>query len=156
MTFTYFPLNPDQNGKEANKNKACSLVLSTVAAGFPSPADDHLDDVLDLNELLIKRPASTFHVRVSGQSMRGAGILENDILVVDRAETALTGSVVVAAVDGECLVKFLQEINGRKCLKSANPKYPPLFLEEGMEFQIWGVVVGVVRKHGNHGRVCSN
>ena len=80
------------------------LFLSGVSAGFPSPADDYLDRKLDLNEHLIKNPAATFFVRVAGDSMTGAGINDNDILVVDRSLEPCNGSIVIAVVYGELTV----------------------------------------------------
>jgi len=120
------------------------LFSSRVAAGFPSPADDYIEAKLDLNEYLVKHPAATFFVRVSGNSMIGAGIFENDILVVDRALKATHGKVVVAVINGELTVKRLNLSNGKVILEAENKDYPSLPIEEGMEFSIWGVVTNVV------------
>ena len=142
------------------KQSALKVVLPlhgcSVAAGFPSPADDHLDNSLDLVELLIKRPAATFFVRATGSSMQGVGIREGDILIVDRSENPVNDSMVVAAVDGECLVKIYRTNGKRVWLQSANPLFPALPVSEENDFQIWGVVTGVVRQHGSNGRVCPN
>jgi DNA polymerase V len=131
------------------------VMSCVVAAGFPSPADDHLDNSLDLSELLIKRPSATFFVRVTGESMRGVGILPGDILIVDRSENAVDGSIVIAVVNGECLVKILCFGSKGTWLQSANKAFPMISIDEDTDFQIWGVVSGVVRQHGAHGRVCS-
>ncbi len=116
-----------------------------VPAGFPSPADDYLDRSLDLNDLLVRHPSATFFVRVSGDSMTGAGIHSGDILVVDRTETARHGSIVIAALNGELTVKRLFREGGRVLLESENPAYAPIEVKEGMDFEVWGVALHVVR-----------
>ncbi len=117
-----------------------------VAAGFPSPADDHLERRLDLNEFLVKRPTSTFFVRVEGTSMINAGIQPDDVLVVDRAEDASDGRIVVAAVDGELTVKRLHKKGARLYLMPENPEYKPIEITGETEFVIWGVVTSVIHK----------
>ena len=102
------------------------LMLSATPAGFPSPAEDHIDRDLDLNEHLIRRPAATFFVRVSGQSMVGAGINDGALLVVDRSEEARDGRIVVAVVEGAHTVKRLRKAAGRCWLEAANPAYPDI------------------------------
>ncbi len=94
--------------------KALALPLFTgkVAAGFPSPADDYVEKTLDLNELLIQKPAATFFVRAQGESMLGAGIHPNDILVVDRSLEAVSGKIVICALNGELAVKRLKQMAG--------------------------------------------
>lgn len=120
------------------------LYSSRVPAGFPSPAEDHVDGMLDLNEHLIKHPAATFLVRASGDSMVGAGIHDNDILVVDKSLTPDDGKVVIAAVDGELTVKRISRKRGKLLLLAENPKYPPIEVKEGSEVQVWGVVTNVI------------
>lgn len=115
-----------------------------VAAGFPSPAEDEVDLALDLNELLIKHPEATFFVRVSGLSMIGAGIHDNDILVVDRSLEPSDGKVVIACVNGEMTVKRLSLKGNRTRLLAENPEYPPIEIPEGADFHIWGVVTSVI------------
>lgn len=124
--------------------QALPLFASRVAAGFPSPADDHLEDGLDLNEHLIRRPAATFFVRVKGNSMIGAGIHHGDLLVVDRSLEPKSGTVVIAVVNGELTVKRLRLENGRLWLMPENPEYVPLEIQDGMELMIWGVVAHVI------------
>lgn len=121
------------------------LFTSRVSAGFPSPADDYIDSNLDLNEFLIKRPAATFFVRVSGDSMIGAGIHTGDILIVDRSETAVNRSVVIAVLNGELTVKRLMKEGPSVFLAAENPNYKPIEVKAEMDFEIWGVVV-----HGIH------
>jgi DNA polymerase V len=117
-----------------------------VSAGFPSPAADHEERRLDINEYLIKNPVSTFFFPVEGDSMEGAQIFSGDVLVVDRSVKARHGSVVVAFVDGERLVKRLWNRNGRIALVAENPAYPPLEIREGSELVVWGVVVAKFRR----------
>jgi DNA polymerase V len=135
-----------------SKIKRIPLVSSKVAAGFPSPADDHLETTLDVNELLIEQPAATFFVRVSGESMQGEGIFENDILAVNRAKTPVNGCVVVAAVNGDCLVKYYRKQGQRTWLQSAHPSFPDIELGDNMDVEIWGVVRGIVTVYGRDGR----
>lgn len=120
------------------------LFTERVAAGFPSPAQDYVEQTLDLNELCIKRPAATFFVRVEGDSMTGAGIFAGDILVVDRSIQAEHGDIVIAALNGEMTVKEL-ELKPRIRLLPRNPAYPPIEIPEGAELSIFGVVTNVVR-----------
>jgi DNA polymerase V len=129
-------------------SEALSLPLFSdrVAAGFPSPADDHLENKLDLNEHLVKHPAATFFVRVEGRSMVGAGIHPDDILVVDRSLEAANGDIVVAAVDGELTVKRLQYRRARLFLEPENPDYEPLEITGETDLVVWGVVTSVIHK----------
>jgi DNA polymerase V len=126
------------------------LVLARVEAGFPSPADDHVDRALDLNELVVEHPAATFFVRVAGESMTDAGIGPGDVLVVDRSLEARSGDVVIAVLDGEFLVKTLRVAgeNGARVayLESAHRDFPPIRVQEGHELCVWGVVTSVIRR----------
>lgn len=122
------------------------LFSSPVPAGFPSPADDYIEGQLDLNEYFVPHPASTFYVRVTGESMNGAGILPGDILVVDRSLEAVHGAVVIAVVNNELTVKRLYKQNGRIELHPANPDFSVMTFGQDMELVIWGVVSGVTRK----------
>ena len=124
------------------------LFLSRVAAGFPSPADSHVEKRLDLNEFLIRHDAATFFVRVKGDSMVDAGILDNDVLVVDRSLAPRQGCIVVAVVDGEFTVKTLGcDKDGQMCLVPANRKHSVITIKDGMNVEIWGVVTGSIRKY---------
>lgn len=133
-------------GVEHKERLARPLFLSGVSAGFPSPAEDYVERKLDLNELLIRHPAATFFVRVAGDSMTGAGIQHNDILIVDRSLQAASGMIVIAVVDGELTVKRLVQERGGTWLKAENPEYPPLALSEENGCEIWGVVTAVVHQ----------
>ena len=123
------------------------LLGRLVPAGFPSPADDYLDGEIDLATYLIERPAATFMMRVSGESMKEAGILDGDLVVVDRSVRPQSGQAVVAICDGEMTLKRLRLLKGgRMTLQAENPEFPELVICEGTPAEIWGVVVGVVRK----------
>ena len=115
------------------------LLLSRVSAGFPSPADDFADHPLNINELIIKHPASTYFIRVSGDSMIGAGLFPGDIVVVDRSIKPTHNKVVVAMLDGDFTIKRLKARGGSLSLVADNPKYPPIFIKE-QAFEVWGVV----------------
>ena len=121
-----------------------AFFTSRVEAGFPSPADDYLEGTLDLNEHLIRRPAATFFLRVSGDSMTGAGIYPGDILIVDRSLTPADGRIVIAVVDGELTVKRLSRQHGRIRLLPENPRYPPIEITAEQDLRVWGVVVHAV------------
>ena len=120
------------------------VFLGRLPAGFPSPADDYLEGKLDLNRHLIKHPAATFFVRVSGDSMLGAGIHTGDLLVVDRSLEAVDGNVIVAALDGELTVKRLSKRGTAVCLLPENRNYQPIEVQPQQEFEIWGVVTNVI------------
>ncbi len=121
------------------------LVSSSVAAGFPSPADDYLDRPLDFNELLIENPAATFAVRIAGESMIRAGLFPGDIAVVDRSRTASNGCVVLALVDGEFTIKRYRRRGATVLLQAENPKFSDIAIIEGMTFEVWGVVTKAIR-----------
>jgi DNA polymerase V len=120
------------------------LFTGKVAAGFPSPADDYIEKTLDLNELLIKKPAATFFARAQGESMLGAGIHPNDILVVDRSIDPVSGHIVICALNGELTVKRLAKDDERWQLKAENPAYPDIVIHDDLELVIWGVVTNVI------------
>lgn len=122
------------------------LYLSPVAAGFPSPADDYVEDGLDLHAYVTRHPEATFFLRAQGWSMLGAGIHDGDILVVDRALEAAHGRVVIAALDDELLVKRLLRRDGRVVLAPENPDFPELDITEREHAHIWGVVTYAVHK----------
>lgn len=124
---------------------AVPLYLEKISAGFPSPAQDYAEQVLDLNELCIQHPAATFFVRVQGDSMIEAGIFPDDILVVDRAITAEHGDIVVACLHNEFTVKQLA-LTPSPHLLPRNPAYPPIALTDHTELTLFGVVTSVVRK----------
>lgn len=116
--------------------------------GFPSPADDYLEDRLDLNKYLIEHPSATYYARAEGDSMIEAGIYPNDILIVDKAIQNLKDRVVVAWLNGEFTVKryYLDKRLGKIFLVSENPKYYPHEITPEMDFMIWGVVTYNIHK----------
>jgi DNA polymerase V len=122
------------------------LFTCGVSAGFPSPADDHIDRKLDLNELLIQHPVATFFVRVAGDSMKDVGINDGDILVIDRSLEATSGKIVIAIVNGELTVKRFVQDNSSCQLVAANPDYPPVEITEDTDFSVWGVVTSVIHQ----------
>ena len=129
-----------------NKFYRLPIYQSAISAGFPSAAEDDVEDRLDLNDLLIKHPAATFFLRVSGNSMIKAGIHDGDILIVDRSLEPSNGKVVIASVNGELTVKRLK-IEGKKVqLVAENDAYKPIDITGEVEFKIWGVVTNVI--HG--------
>lgn len=122
------------------------LYEDKISAGFPSPADDHIEKMLDLNEYLITHPSATFLLRVSGDSMINAGIFDNDILVVDKSLEVKSGKIVIAVVDNELTVKrFYQDDNVIKLL-AENDDYNDIIIDEGSDLHIWGVVTNVIHK----------
>ena len=123
---------------------ALPVFLGRLPAGFPSPADDYIEGKLDLNRHLIKHPAATFFVRVSGDSMIEAGIHTGDILVVDRSLEAVDGNVIVAALDGELTVKRLSREGVTLRLLPANKDYQAIEIRTQQTFEIWGVVTNVI------------
>jgi DNA polymerase V len=126
---------------------ALPLFTSKVRAGFPSPADDHVEKRLDVSEYLIQQADATFFVTITGDSMRDAGLLSGDKAVVDRSKQASVGDIVMAVIDGEFTIKTLGKTKtGRPRLIPANPDYPVINITEEMSFEIWGVVTGSFRR----------
>ncbi len=123
-----------------------SLFQMPVQAGFPSPADDFVEKSLDLNELLIEHPAATFFVRVQGTSMKDAHIHDGDVLIVDKSKEAVSGSIVVAVLNGEFTVKRIQMQGDTVFLVPENKKFAPISVTREMDFQVWGVVTYVIHK----------
>jgi DNA polymerase V len=132
-------------GSVTESTEKVPLYNSRPAAGFPAPGDDSIDRALDINDLVVKNPASTFFVRVEGDSMEGAGIFSGDVLVVDRSVTPKDGKIVVAAVYGEMVVKRLATEKGMRVLVSEKEGYEPLVVSGSDDVFIWGTVVGSVR-----------
>jgi DNA polymerase V len=123
-----------------------NLFSCSVEAGFPSPAEDHIETTLDINELLIEHPAATFFVRVAGDSMINAGIHEGDVLVVDRSKKPVDINIVIALGNGEYTVKRLSIKKGEIELRPENTNYSPIHLSGQDELIIWGVVTGLARQ----------
>ena len=124
------------------------LAQSSVRAGFPSPAQDYMGEEIDLNRVLVRHREATFYVRVSGESMTDAGILDGDLAVVDKELQAQDGDFVIAFVDGEFTIKeFRKDSSGQfGWLVPWNPHYPKIRVDASNQFVIWGVVTYVI--HG--------
>ena len=110
-----------------------------ISCDFPSPTEEYRESELDINELVIAHPEATLYVRVSGDSMEGAGICEGDVLVVDRVLDARENAIIVALVNSECTVKRLSTIGDRLFSMPENLRYDPLPITEEMEFRVWGI-----------------
>jgi len=122
------------------------VFLDSVSAGFPSPATDYMENKLDLNEYLIKRPAATFIVKAKGLSMTDAGILSGDLLIIDRSIVPKNNNIVIASIFGDLTVKKLQKKENSLFLLSANSDYPSIQVKEEMECFIWGVVTYIIHE----------
>jgi len=122
------------------------LAASPIAAGFPSAMENFAEQALDLNELLIKHPASTFFVRVVGDSMINAGIQSNDILIVDRSLSPVDNKIAVVRIHDEFTVKRLKIEEDALFLMPENDAYQPIALTEDIDFEIWGIVTTVIHR----------
>ncbi len=131
---------------QAKQRVILPLYTSKVAAGFPSPADDHVEQRLNPSDYLVENDTATFFVRVKGDSMIEAGIFDNDVLVIDRSRTQQTGDIVLAVLDGEFTVKTLGWSRKSVKLIPANRNYPVIEIKKGQSLEIWGVVTGSMRK----------
>lgn len=125
--------------------KNTTRLLGTVEAGWPSPAEEELADTLSLDEFLIENPAATFMLKVSGDSMSGAGILPGDMVLVDKGAVPKSGDIVIAEVDGEWTMKYFRKRGDSVSLIPANPNYKPIRPKK--ELRIAGVVTAVIRKY---------
>jgi DNA polymerase V len=123
------------------------LILQPIKAGFPNAAEDSPEVPLDLNTLLVKHPASTFYMRVDGDSMQDMSIHTGDLIIVDKSLEIRSGDVVVAFIDGEFTLKQFIKLGNKGILKPANPAYPEIEVGEGNDFQIWGVVTNTIHSH---------
>lgn len=130
---------------EAKSKLPLPFFLESVQAGFPSPSEDHIEKTLDLNEFLVRHPQATFFVRVSGNSMAGAGISDKDILVVDRSIEPTHGKIVIAVLDGDLTVKRLHRKDGVILLLPESPKFKAIKIKKESDLQIWGVVTNIIK-----------
>ena len=134
---------------ESGFDKELELQIAPeLRAGFPSPAEEYLQDSLDFNRDLIKRPEATFYGRVDGDSMEEAGICHGDIAVIDRSLEPRNGDVIVAYINNEFTIKYLDlkhKKDGYIELRPANKKYKPIRIDESDNFEVWGVVVWTIK-----------
>lgn len=139
-------LEKDSRGflKPTRRSLALPMV-GDVAAGFPSPAEEELRDVISFDEYLITRPGSSFILTVSGDSMTGAGIMEGDLVIVERDREPRNGDIVIAEVDGEWTIKCFKKEGRNIILEAANPKYKTI--KPKSELRLGGVVTAVIRRY---------
>jgi SOS regulatory protein LexA len=139
-------LEKDSRGflKPTRRSLALPMV-GDVAAGFPSPAEEELRDVISFDEYLITRPGSSFILTVSGDSMTGAGIMEGDLVIVERDREPRNGDIVIAEVDDEWTIKYFRKEGRNIILEAANPKYKTI--KPKSELRLGGVVAAVIRKY---------
>ena len=139
-------LEKDSRGflKPTRRTLALPMV-GEIAAGLPSPAEEELRDVISFDEYLITRPDSSFLLAVSGDSMTGAGIMEGDLVIVERDREPLNGDIVIAEVDGEWTIKYLRKEGRNTTLVAANQKYKTI--RPKSDLRIGGVVTAVIRKY---------
>jgi DNA polymerase V len=144
-------IKPIKESIRANSEKKLSkpqiqFFFGHIQAGFPSPAEDYGSDSLNLHSYLVKHPASTFFVRVTGKSMIDAGIFEGDMLVVDKSKTPKNGDIIIAFIDGEFTVKKLRLEKNLVILEACNPDYDNIVVNSEAEFMIWGVVTSAIHR----------
>ena len=121
-------------------------MVEGIHAGFPSPAEDYTEPVLDLNRYVIKNPASTFYARISGDSMVGVGIQDGDIVVIDKSLEPANDQIAVCFIDGEFTLKRIHTETGRLFLMPHNPNIPSIEITEENNFQVWGIVTYIIKK----------
>lgn len=139
-------LEKDRNGKLIPARLyEQTRILGCVQAGFPTPAEEELADTISLDEYLIKNKDATFILKISGDSMADAGILEGDMVIVDRSVTPKNGDIVIAEVDNDWTIKYLVKTKTQAYLKPGNKKYKPIYPES--ELKIAAVVIAVIRKY---------
>jgi DNA polymerase V len=122
------------------------FVAERISAGFPSPANDYIESRIDLNEELIKNPSSTFFARVAGYSMRGAGIDENDILIIDKSLAPKNGCIAVCCLDGEFTLKRMLIKKNCIWLVPENNDFNPIIVTHDNEFMVWGIVTYIIKQ----------
>tara|TARA_B100000700_G_C15027110_1_gene848754 strand:- start:1312 stop:1746 length:435 start_codon:yes stop_codon:yes gene_type:complete len=137
---------PANKINQKQQNILLPLAGESIPAGFPSPADNYIEDKIDINEHLIHNPESTFFLRVRGISMIGAGIHDGDLVIVDRSLNANPGHIVVAIVDGEFTLKRLTYLKGEAYLEAENDIYPKIDLRQYQNVQIWGIAIYCIHK----------
>ena len=124
-----------------------NIHLPKVYAGFPSPAEDFIDLPISLDKTLIQNPSSTFMAYVEGDSMINKGIYNGDIVIIDRSLNAQYGDIIIATLDGEFIIKEYSNCNNKPILIPHNPKYKTIYINENMDFAIWGIVIHSIRSY---------
>lgn len=133
--------HPDLNSEIALPNVGCQIV-----AGFPSPAEDYLEAMLDLNKELIKNPSSTFYGRVKGVSMKDTGVDTGDLLVIDKSLAYRNNALAVCFINGEFTLKRIKRQGDTLLLMPANRDYQPIVVKEDADFAVWGIVTYIIKK----------
>jgi DNA polymerase V len=131
--------------KLKNSDKELPLFLSAIQCGFPSPADDYLEECLSLDDICISNADSTFLGKVKGQSLKNLNIGEGDIAVIDKSLRPQHKDLVVCAIDGEFNAKILHISKAGIKLMSANPDFKPIIIQELNDFKIWGVITFIIQ-----------
>ena len=139
-------LEKDNKGHLKFKTSAFAIPLAgSVKAGFPSPEEEALCDIMSMDEYLITKPDASFLLQVSGDSMIGEGIMEGDLVIIEKGKQPRNGDVVIAEVDGKWTMKYFKKQGGKVYLEAANPKYP--IIRPKTELRLGGVVTAVIRKY---------
>ena len=139
-------LERDEKGHLSLTKQSFSIpMVGSVQAGFPSPEEEVLCDIVSMDEYLITKPESSFLLQVSGDSMIGAGIMEGDLVIIEKGREPNIGDIVIAEVDGDWTMKYFQKKGGQIVLEAANPKYPDI--RPKTELRMGGVVTAVIRKY---------
>jgi SOS regulatory protein LexA len=139
-------LEKDTKGRLSFSKRSFAIPLvGSIRAGFPSPEEESLCDIMSMDEYLVARPDSSFLLQVSGDSMIGEGIMAGDLVIVEREREPKNGDIVIAEVDGEWTLKYFKRLGGRVVLEAANPKYPRIIPRT--ELRLGGVVTAVIRKY---------
>jgi SOS regulatory protein LexA len=139
-------LEKDDKGHLTFTKRSFAIPMAgSVQAGFPSPEEEALCDIMSMDEYLVTKPDSSFLLKVSGDSMTGEGIMEGDLVIVEKGRQPKNGDVVIAEVDGEWTIKYFKKKSGQVYLEAANPKYP--VIRPRTELQLGGVVTAVIRKY---------
>lgn len=154
----YVEMLPKKNNKPKDSQKfelffpeflspqQLNLFSSQIPAGFPSPAEDFLEKMLDLNEYLVKNKSATFLIKVHGDSMINAGIFDGDMLVIDRSVEPVSGKIVLGVLNGEFTIKRIEKKKDKLFLVPENESYSSIEITSEMEFKIWGVVTFSIHK----------
>lgn len=125
------------------------LISTPINAGFPSPADDYIEDIIDLNMLMIKHPSSTYILKVKGASMIDAGIFDKSLIIVDASLQTLNNDIAVCIIDGEFTLKRISIEGSKIYLMPENKSYKPIEIKEGSNLTVWGVITWVLNKPNN-------